>query len=261
MRKVLKKSACLLTAVALSATMVALPAAAEEAHAAEKPHMKKIGVKFDLKKNKAATFKTSWPGAGFKKMTATVRNLKITNAKKKGYKKATFTVVMRNKFSPTKKQIKAMRNWDGDWNITWGNCWVAIVDYATGRQLVDGNKQNVTVRYGKWKFTGDKTYKNKWGGSVHLFKTASVKVTVTYPSNYKNLCIGVGGDNTHHGTYGVDQLREDPSIPNKVDLFWVGEAPFGKTELYNWKLMYDSYLSKSNFYTKSKTNSHWMRIK
>ena len=71
MRKAQKKSASLLTAVALSATMVALPVAAEEAHAAEKPHMKTLKLKWDLRKNKAVTSKEKFAAIGTEKSKGT----------------------------------------------------------------------------------------------------------------------------------------------------------------------------------------------
>ena len=125
MESVFKKSACLLTALALSATIVALPVTADEAHAAEKPYMKKIGVKFDLKKNKAVKSKEKVVGVGNKNLKITVKNYKTAKLKN-GKKKTTFTVVYDRSFKPTKKQVHKMnRSYNG---TLFGGFWVDIVD-------------------------------------------------------------------------------------------------------------------------------------
>ncbi len=274
MKKPLKKAACVLATVALASTMVALPATAEKAHAATKPHMKSLGLKWDLKKNRTVKFKTSWPGAGkggytgYEGMTATIKNWKVSKAQKKGYKKATFTLVFNNRFSPTKKQIRGMKDWSGNWNDgAFGYIWYAVVDYNTGKSLEVPNDKGVTVKSGKWRFTGGKKYKSDLWSSVHVYKKATVKVTITYPSKYKGLCIGVGGNNVPYSTlryYQNGVLADDYGRHDKVDYFWDGKAPFGKTSLYNWKLANKTWAAgynKNSCYTKSKANSHWMRLK
>ena len=57
-------------------------------------------------------------------------------------------------------------------------------------------------------------------------------MTVTYPEDYKDLCVGVGGYNQ------IKETKADKKLGKKG-------YPFGK----------------SSFYKKGKTNSHWMRIK
>lgn len=269
MTQIWKRGIALLVAAALALCMLgAIPGTAPKAQAAGGSHMKSLNLKWDLKKNKAVKIKTSWPGAGFQDMTATLKNYKVTKAAKKGYKKLTFTAVFNNKFTnPTRKQIKAMSDWEGDYNVTWGEMWVAVVDYKTGKCLEAKNDKNVTVKYGQWKFADGKKFKHWSGFTIQAFKKASVKVTVTYPASYRNLCIGVGGDNTHFGSnkdLSYDYIQND--CADKEGLFWAGKAPFGKTSLYNWKLTYKDVGPKvfkisDLYYTKSKTNSHWMRVK
>lgn len=259
MTQIWKRSVVLLVAAALALGMVGLlPGTSQQAQAATKSHMKSLNLKWDLKKNKTVNFKTSYPGAGFQSVSATVKSLKITKSNKKGYKKATITVVFKDKFKPPKKQIKAMKYFDGDWNVTWGNAWLAVVDYETGKTFDNSKEKNVAVKYGNWKHSGGTTFKHPDGQTIIAGAKWTIKVTITYPANYKNLCIGVGGDNTHYGSYTADDASWSK---DKEGLFWNGKAPFGKTSLYDWKLHYRTDLDKEDFYTKSKINSHWMRIK
>lgn len=263
MTQIWKRGIALLVAAVLALCLLgAIPGTAPEAQAASASHMKSLNLKWDLKKNKAVAFKTSWPGAGFQSMTATIKNYKVTKASKKGYKKLTLTVVFNNKFNPSSKQLKAMSNTVGDWNLTWGTAWLTAVDYTTGKCLEAKNKHGVTVKFGNWKIEGGKKFKNIENGTIQVYKKATCKVTITYPTNYKGLCIGIGGDNDHYGSYVEDNYNDSDFIPkDKEGLFWTGKAPFGKTSLYDWKLKYRSDLGKSQFYAKSKTNSHWMRVK
>ena len=239
MRKMLKKSACVLTAVALSATMVALPAAAEEAHAAEKPYMKTLKLKWDLKKNKAVTSKEKFSVLSTKTTKITVKNYKTTKLKN-GKKKTSFTIVYTQPFKPTKKQVHKMAN--AGYSAVCGGSFYTIVDYETGKSLEGDSalaKQlGVTVKNSQWKLSGEKTYKDKDGCWVRYASKRYMKVSVTYPANYKGLCLGVGANNVME-----ESLR--PAYLQANSAFWDGEKPFGKT----------------SYYKKGKTNSHWMRIK
>lgn len=238
MRKVLKKSACLLTAVALSATMVALPAAAEEAHAAEKPHMKKIGVKFDLKKNKTVKSKEKFAAVGNKTMKITVKNYKTTKLKN-GKKKTTFTIVYAEPFKPSKRQVHKMANYY--LGVFKGGCYFSVVDYSTGLSIANDSdlskELGVTVKYSDWKYSGTKKYKDGDGCWVRYPSKASIKVSITYPADYKGACLGVGANN---------YVYQEGSPCGKVNqAHFDGKRPFGKTYMYK----------------RGKTNSHWMRIK
>lgn len=246
MRKMLKKSACVLTAVALSATMVALPAAAEEAHAAEKPYMKTLKLKWDLKKNKAVTSKEAYAGIGAKPLKITVKNYKTTTLKN-GKKKTTFTVVFNRTFKPTKKQVhKIVQNaYYGDEGFTGGHGF-AIVDIKTGKEL--GKKSGLAKQLGikvtsKEKMTNKKTVRDSDGCYFWYYSKVTYKVTVTYPKECKDLALGVWGNN-----YRWPAEWDSKAVTRLVkaeDEFWDGEGAFGATR----------------YYKKGKTNSHWMRIK
>lgn len=235
MESVFKKSACLLTALALSVTVVALPVTADEAHAAEKPYMKKIGVKFDLKKNKAVKSKEKVVGVGNKNLKITVKNYRTAKLKN-GKKKTTFTVVYDRSFKPTKKQVHKMnRSYDG---TLFGGFWVDVVDYSTGcldESVMD--ELGVSVKLSKWKYSKNKKFKDGDGCWVKYPLRAQVKVTITYPASYKGLCLGVGANS---------YFNPEGSTAYKVNqAHFEGKRPFGKTYMYK----------------KGKTNSHWMRIK
>lgn len=240
MGKMLKKSACVLTAVALSATMVALPATAEEAHAAEKPYMKTLKLKWDLKKNKAVTSKEAIAACGKKPLKITVKNYKVTKAKK-GYKKASFTIVYTQNFKPTKKQVNKMVGYG---NIMRGGYYFALVDYATGKNLLPGSEMakqlDVTTKISNWTYSKAKKYKDGKGNWVKLSAKGSLKVTVTFPEAYQGLCLGVSGM-----TFDQNESFISKSAVTTIEKFNKGTTPFGKTVLYK----------------KGKTSSHWMRIK
>lgn len=218
--------------MALSATMVALPATADEAYAAEKPYMKTLKVKWDLKKNKAVKSKERVVGVGNKNLEITVKNYKTTKLKN-GKKKITFTVVYDRSFKPTKKQVhKINRSYDG---TLFGGFWVDVVDYSTGSSFDE--KLGVKVKLSDWKYTKNKRFKDGDGCWVEYPLRAQIKVSITYPADCKNICLGVGA-NTYFNPEGSSAYKVNQA-------HFDGKRPFGKTYMYK----------------KGKTNSHWMRIK
>ena len=260
MATVWKKSVAFLVAAVVALGMMGVvPGTAPEAHAASKPHMKAIKVKWDLKKNKTVKLKTAWPGFDYQDMKITIKNYKVKKAKKKGYKQVSFTVVQTQNFAPTKKMMNAASKFEYVPSTLWG-CWnTAVVDYSTGKCLEAKNNKHVTVKYGKVKRTGVKKYTSKSGFWLKIPKRATQKVTITYPASYKGLCFGVFGESD---ILGGDMLAKN--------LFWKGKRAFGKTPYYDSDLaegyiggFYDSdgNLIDGITYPKSKSNSHWMRIK
>lgn len=226
MKKTLKKAVCASMAAVLALGLTVSPALADEAQAAaKKPYMKALKLKWDLKKNKTVKITEPWAVIGKKPATATVKNMKITKAKKKGYKKLTFTVVYKRTWTPTKSEVHEMV--DKVTGIPGGGLYVAALDYRTGL-----NGKDVTVKFGEWKWSNYKRVTDSHGCSFRLPRTAKIKVTVTYPEKYKNLCIGVGGYNQ------LTQTKADLRIGEKG-------YPFGK----------------ASYYKKGKANSHWMRVK
>ena len=197
--------------------------------------MKDIKVKWDLKPDKAVTVKALYAGIGKKKESLKITDYKITNASKKGYKKLTFTFHYAKKWTPTAKDVHKILNSDelAESETIGESLYYGIVDYDTGYDLEGNNDFHVTVKSGKWKYEGAKKYSDSDGCWIKTAKSGSVKVTVTYPKDYKGLCIVVGADNVFD-----KDAYEDAA-------FWNGMYAFNATSMY----------------IKGKSNSHWMRVK
>lgn len=234
MRKLLKRVMAAVVVAALAAGVVVAPAMADEAHAATKPYMKTLKLKWDLKKNKTLKITEPWAGIGKQPATVTLKNFKITKAKKEGYKKLTYKVVIKRTWNPTKSKVHKLVNNNYWWETEsfGGGVWGAQVDYKTGQNLEAENDFGVTVKTGGWKHSNYKKAKDWHGCWVKYPRTISATVTITYPEDYKGLCIGIGGSNLKQST------KAD-------DAFWQGAKKFGKT----------------SYYKKGKANSHWMRVK
>lgn len=196
--------------------------------------MKDIKVSWDLKADKEIPIKYTYAGVGKKKASMKITNYKVTNDKKKGYKKLTFTVNFTRKWTPTTKEVHKILNSDETqlYQTIGGEYVYGIVDYKTGYDLEQHNDMDVTVKAGKWKATSKK-YTDSDGCWMNLTKKASCKVTVTYPKDYDGLCIFVGGGNTLE----VDAYEDNG--------FWDGIYAFNTTSLY----------------IEGKKNTHWMRVK
>lgn len=204
------------------------------ADAAKKPYMKKLKLKWDLKSNKNVKFTQPIAAIGNKKYTAKITKYKITDAKKKGYKKLTFVYTSKRNWKPSKNQVHKIANSSfAKKNASVGSGqYYTLVDYDTGANLEMENDYNVTVKSGEWKHKKYKKYSDDDKCWINLWTTSSVKVTVTYPEDYKGLCIGIGGAAL------LEESKADTA-------YWNGEKVFGQT----------------SYYKKGKKNSHFMRVK
>lgn len=198
-----------------------------------KPYMKTLKkVKFDLKKNKKVTYPNLWINVGFKEATAKVTNFKIKDAKKDGYKQATFRINYTMDYKPkNKEEVNKLGRAFSNYGKFYCGDNFAVVDYDTGKCLESKNDYGVTVKYGNYKGSDRKTYYGTHGAYISFDKNFSIKVTITYPKDYKGLCLGVGGC-----------LKKKETSVDKA--FWKGKTPFGKT----------------SYYSNKKTNFHFMRI-
>ena len=194
--------------------------------------MKTVNVKWDLKNNKTVTYKSIYAGIGLKKQKAKISNLKIKNSKTKaGYKECTFTIKFTRKWNMKDNEIHKIVSSAKD--TMGGVCVFNIVDYNTGKTLLVDNKHDVTVEFvNGWTPSKTTTYTDSDGCWVKLHNT-SVKLKITYPKDYKGLCIGVGGFTKLKAT------KNDEKFNN-------GLISFAKT----------SYYSK-----KDKSVAHFMRVK
>lgn len=226
----IKKIAAFLLTTAITAGYVFMPV---QVQAAQKAHMKSVNVKWDLKPNKTISFKTRYAGLGMMKREAKITKYKIKNSKIKGYKELTFTV----KFSHIPKlsgqqvhKCAYSREFD-KYNTIGGDFCYAILDYNTGKYLTANNNSDVYIQGGKWITSAKKYYYDSHGCWVRSYSyTKSVKVT--YPKNYKGLCIGICGNTV------LKDTKND-------DAFWNGKAAFGKTTFYD---------------KKDKSVAHFMRV-
>lgn len=215
------------------------------------PYMKKLNVKWDLKKNKVVFIQEPYDGLkgkkgihdgcfsgyGKRKTKVKLTSYKIKNKGNK--KKLTFTVNFEMGWTPNKTEIHHMANSDSCWEtgLIGGGKYFTLIDYKTGLCLENTKnkkKFNITIKGGKFKGSNKKWYKDDDGCKVYFYRKSKVKVTVTYPKDYKNLCIVVGGLNVTGEGY-ADIMAD----------FWDGDVPFGKV----------------SYYKKGRKNSHWIRVK
>ncbi|MBR1744166.1 MAG: hypothetical protein IJ733_20355, partial [Lachnospiraceae bacterium] len=102
--------------------------------------------------------------------------------------KVTFDIQFDLPASFKKSEIDLMaREGGGSWY------YITAVDYQTKEVLEYNNKYGVKVTQGKWKDSGLKKYYGTCGNWYRDYKTAKTNVTITYPKEYKDLCILAGG--------------------------------------------------------------------
>ena len=190
-----------------------------------KKNLKQLGVPFDLKKNKTFNIKIKLKAIGTTNRIVTVKNVKITKASKKGYKKAVVQLKWNIKLSKSEihNVVDALLK-DGTYR-TGGFDYFAILDGKTGANLGIDNDYGVSTKY---------TSKTEdYDGCWVCFMTYT-KVTIVYPEDYKDLCFGVGGE--------LNSVSETKSAQNFFD---------GKVDSF----------TKTSLYKKSKKNCHFMQIK
>ncbi len=182
------------------------------------PVMSKIPMKWDLKNNKTVTCtyaygqyleegenegETSITKSG----TITLKNFKKTKGSKKN--KVTFTLeynLPADKLTQTEiDRAVAFGGYNeamGSPDIAWGTeLYFTAVDYQTGECLEVKNSYNVTVKTGKWKYANTKKYTTSDGtGWFQESQKKSIKVTIAYPKDYKDLCIVAGGSVNRNAT-------------------------------------------------------------
>lgn len=222
-------------------------------------HMKNAYVKWDLKKNKTVKYKTAYIGYSpiMKNGTLTIKDYKIKNAKKSGYKQLTFRVDFNRPASFSKKELKEIGgclNADEWMSPFGGNEYVTLVDYETGECLEHKNAYNVTAKFGKWDYSGTKKTFQLSGGSFWIMPKGSIKVTVTYPKSYKNLCIVAGGYSNNDGKY------DDPEYTKYMSITVPGMNSV--SDYFKGKKKQKCFAQATPLYSKKyKTVAHAMRVK
>lgn len=191
MKKIIKKLASLLLAAS-----VMLPAMPAQIQAAEQPYMKSLNVSWDLEPEKEITYQSYWAGLGYRDASAILKNYKITDADKDGYKKLTFTAVFAPNLNDfTAEEVHAMikSKLNAEYKTLGGWWYCTMIDYSVGKSLEAKNDKDVTVEFSAWKKSGKKKIKDSDGCSVTSYKKVKADITVTYPADYEELCIAVGG--------------------------------------------------------------------
>ena len=191
-----------------------------QVNAANVADLQKAKITWDIKSNKEFKFQTYCAGVGYKSIKTRVKNLKITDADKKGYNKLTFSIEMDahdfiGQFSDD--EFQKMYDYCNRKKLdTDCRYYYTLVDYQTGKCLEQKNDKNVTckLKYFDYVYTED----------MELKKIIVEKVTVIYPKNYKNLCLLVGGMTKK----GLDHPKTDSKYDN-------GKKAFSKTSMYDKK--------------------------
>ena len=216
MKKIFKQILLLFAAVIMFCNMTATDVKAAT------PYMKKINVSWDLKPRRQIQYKNRYVALGLRNETA-----KIVSYKKKSVGKK-YKLTLKIRFECI-KTIQDMTQEERDTFLEYddgegllGNYNVVIADYKTGKSLYARNSYGVTAK------CSYKTFREKYFySSDYMYEDSFVDsyatVTITYPKSYRNLCIGIGGSNSYHGSTKAD------------DRYYNGHGSYKKTSLYNKK--------------------------
>lgn len=266
----------LLTATLLMGAAASPVGNTPKAAAAGKAYMKTHVVNWDLKKGKTLPLTVNYPGIGKQKYSVEVTTYKTENASKKGFKKLTIAFKATRLWEPTKERIdkivEAHAAYDHFVIPNIGSYTVA--DYNTGVSLEGKNDFGVTCKSFKGKYYGTKKYYGSDNFWIEFEKSYTSKFQITYPKNYKGLCIGLLGSNTifYEGKefmyYGdVSDLSSGltSGVPHSVDDAYFEGKKYKK--IGKNKYVEDSKngtpfkYGQTTYYLKGKKNSHWMRVK
>lgn len=216
------KRVCIQTIVCLL-MVLAMLAAPLQAQAEQKPYMEKINVSWDLKPEKKVIFQSKYRKMGYRDMTVMLKNYKIKNASKDGYKKLTFTVVFDwdprftdEEFEEYAHACRAVTEGDGiDFETKAGHKFdFDIVRYSTGTEYEEKNKEGVIIKQTDWKGSKPKRYEDSCGCWWQLNTVFKSKYTVTYPENYQDLCL------TAFGSSGLKSMSYDETVPLGETVFY-----------------------------------------
>jgi len=186
--KLIKKLGVLLTVLTLLISSVSLFPIKVQAKG--KPYMKGVDVRWNLKPDKEVSFTTNYRGYKYITIKAKVKDFKIEASDKEGYNQLSCKLVYTfPKFKLSKKQVDKIISIEGGFNFMF-----TVLDYDTGLSLEGANDKDVTLESGGLQHSDDRyTCAGSNGNEIQLIKSASVDIKVTYPKDYKGLCLMVGG--------------------------------------------------------------------
>lgn len=188
--------------------------------------------KHNLKKGKSNTkYKIKTPLEGLKQKQTNyyyVKDLKITDAKKKGYKKATFTFVVDfGKVDLSKMSKKTLAESDY-FDLCHFNAYCAIINNETGETVTDATGENVTSKDSGYKYKYYPEYKYNYNGDaymIRMYKQVYCKFTVTYPADGVKLAF-------IYGTIDTDKYK---ASYKDEEFFDSTEYDFSDTSYYKSK--------------------------
>lgn len=220
-----RRGICLVMVMILLAGALSMMGAPKAA-AAEKKRMDSLKLNWDLKEGKTyiASCNDKLTLLGDSKIGFTLTKLKKETLKN-GRKKVSFIITYnRPNYKLSSQDIHNNTNYGTSVNVkVLSEDYFTVVDKATGLSLEGENDFGVKVKNSGWKKYGQypKQYDND-GCWIYYNKYSAVKVAITYPADYKDLCVGVG--NFLHAEKWAD----------KNDAFWAGKKSFDKTTYYKW---------------------------
>ena len=222
MKKIIK---CFIPVLVLFFILVATPVSAKNLGTMK-------GISWDLKLNKPVTYYTYVGGAGYIKQKATLTRMNFISSSESGYVKLYINVNYTRQTALNAKQIHKICSYYNNSSVTFSpRCYYTVVDYSTGKSLMNSNPRGVKVDRASWVQSGSKTYKA--GSDSVTIANTSMSVYILLPISYKNMCLGIGG---------WSKLTESTMDQS----FWSGTVPF-------WK-------AKSKYST-SKKIAHFTRVR
>ena len=223
-------------------------------------NLEQRGVNFDLVNGKSYTVKSYLKGYGNVVHNVKLSGLKVTSADS-GYKKATFTVTFKLKKKLTKAQgqkvLKAFKKTyyaqggasGNERSVVW-TYWMRgalsfwLVDYETGKSLEDPDNAAGIKKAVKTSYAKARKYETSDGSwSMTQLGVIKAKVTVTFPEDFENLCVCIGGDTWPR----IKRTKNDENFEGRY-FKYVGD----KAHTARW--WQTSYFKKAN------DNFHFMRL-
>lgn len=190
-----KKLLSLLMIMAIMAGVVFSPLCVNMTAQAKTPFMKTLGLKWDLKEGKWVKIRINCAGNVWQEAKATIKDVKLKDAKKEGYKKLSYTIVIKcEKF--TQSQVHKIAN--SSYKYLYENN-VTAWRYDIDGFCMDSGSDDSDIK-AKYKFKESKKYKCKDsdGCWVKMSDTIKYKGSVVYPEkDYKKICIGISGNGSY----------------------------------------------------------------
>ena len=224
-------------ALAVVVGIIFMPMGKAQTIQAKTAAMKKLNIKFDLKKGKWVTIQTNYIGDVLLKRRVKMKSYKIQSAKKAGYRKVSCEIFVEHE-NPSKAQLdkiaaahkKANDQQPGDYVFPTGYATAAwACDYNTGYNIENCDEEDVLaskvkINKSKW-VNGKKHYYKTSSGEKWFFSDTTLKLTATYPDEYSGLSIGISGNHDYY-MLDVPSLEEFPNNKNNMHFFRVtGNTP------------------------------------